>query len=62
MERTQTEISPEAKTTLRKSNRDKVRDCECIYCNQPIGNREFQESGKDLICLDCSYETGDCGG
>lgn len=57
----QTEISPEI-TVLRKPERNTVRERGCCLCGQPIGNREYELSGKDLICLDCCYETGDSGG
>lgn len=57
-----TEISPEKTTKLRKPDRNEVREQRCYLCDQPIGNRDFQMSGKDLICLDCGYETGEGGG
>lgn len=53
-----TEISPERTELRNKPDRKEVRELDCYFCDSPIGNREFEASGKDVICGDCYYETG----
>lgn len=53
-----TEISPELKTRIRKSERKDVKEQPCVLCQTLIGNREFEASGNGVICGDCYYESG----